>query len=221
MRGCGLIKENDNFKADVQPLKNLTRSSGTSTEKPAEAPVTKPPPKVTLPRVAAKIPSLGSCFYHPNLQAAFICGRCGRQICRTCAKPRGDMVLCPECDAKFPAPLPPAVVPPQRAVIGFIFSIVAGALILINALLLKTYFVELAQIFPWLLQFDTVLLTYLGVASALVIIIGAIILYTPTFEVIGALLVLIFSIITILIGGGFIAGLVSGLVGGVMAILKK
>ncbi|MEM2780259.1 MAG: hypothetical protein QW791_05245 [Candidatus Bathyarchaeia archaeon] len=216
-----MIKKNGNFKASDQSINSLTRSSGSSTEKPPETPVTKPPPKVTLPRVAAKIPSLGSCFYHPNLQAAFICARCGRQICRTCAKPRGDMVLCPECDAKFPAPLPPAVIPPRRAVIGFIFSIVAGALILINALLLETYFVDLAQIFPWLLQFDTTFLTYLGVTSAIVIIIGAIILYMPTFEVIGALLVLIFSIIAILVGGGFIAGLVSGLIGGIMAILKK
>lgn len=216
-----MIKKNDNFLAEGRSIKNLTRSSDTSTEKPSEAPATKPPPKVILPRVAAKIPALGSCFYHPNLQAAFLCARCGRQICRTCAKPRGDMVLCPECDAKFPAPLPPAAAPPQRAVIGFVFSIVAGALILINALLLETYLADLAQIFPWLLQFDVIFLTYLGVTSAIVIIIGAIILYMPTFEVIGALLVLIFSIIAILVGGGFIAGLVSGLVGGVMAILKK
>jgi hypothetical protein len=33
--------------------------------------------------------------------------------------------------------------------------------------------------------------------------------------------VLIFSLIAILVGGGFIAGMVSGIVGGIMAILKK
>jgi hypothetical protein len=216
-----LAKKIGEFKTNYKPMKNLTRSSDAPAEKPEEKPVTKPPPKVTLPRVAARIPALGSCYYHPNLQAAFICSRCGRPICRTCAKPRGDIVLCPECDAKFPAPPIPAAVPPHRAVLGFIFSIIAGALILINSLLLNTYLCDLAQIFPWLLQFDTVFLTYLGAISAIVIIIGAVILYTPTFEVIGAILVLIFSLIAILVGGGFIAGMVSGIVGGIMAILRK
>ncbi|MEM3507170.1 MAG: hypothetical protein QW589_00500 [Candidatus Bathyarchaeia archaeon] len=40
---------------------------------------------------------LGMCFYHSNLPAAYICSRCGRQICRSCAKPYFGLVFCAPC----------------------------------------------------------------------------------------------------------------------------
>jgi len=223
MRGRKLAKKPIShmpIKSIESKEKNSTQNSARAKES-GEKPTEKPVPKVTLPRVVTRIPPVGSCYYHPNLPATFTCGRCGRPICRTCAKPRGDMVFCPECDAKFPAPSAPSSLPPQRATMGFIFSLVAGALIFINGLLLTSYQADLSQLFPWLTNFETTFLMFLGVACGICVLLGAVIIYLPTFEVIGAILVLIFSLIAILVGGGFIVGVASGVVGGALAILKK
>ena len=53
----------------------------------------KPPPRI--------IPAVGMCYYHPNLPAAYICARCGRAICKYCAKFYGVLVFCPECFSKI------------------------------------------------------------------------------------------------------------------------
>jgi len=37
------------------------------------------------------------CYYHPNLPASMVCLRCGRRICSSCAKPYGQLSLCPTC----------------------------------------------------------------------------------------------------------------------------
>jgi hypothetical protein len=44
-----------------------------------------------------RVTPLGMCFYHPNLPAAYICSRCGRPICRDCAKPYFGLVFCAPC----------------------------------------------------------------------------------------------------------------------------
>lgn len=41
--------------------------------------------------------TVGSCFYHPELPAAYICVRCGRSICVSCTKPYGQLTICPQC----------------------------------------------------------------------------------------------------------------------------
>ncbi|MBS7659038.1 MAG: zinc ribbon domain-containing protein [Candidatus Bathyarchaeia archaeon] len=51
-----------------------------------------------LPRI---IPGVGMCYYHPNLPAAYICARCGRAICKYCAKIYGALVFCPECFSRI------------------------------------------------------------------------------------------------------------------------
>jgi hypothetical protein len=39
----------------------------------------------------------GMCAYHAELPAAFICNRCGKSICSTCAVRYGQVVFCPQC----------------------------------------------------------------------------------------------------------------------------
>jgi len=52
----------------------------------------------SMVRPVAPLPvAIGRCFYHPSLPAAYICARCGRAICRYCAKPYGSLVFCPQC----------------------------------------------------------------------------------------------------------------------------
>ena len=43
----------------------------------------------------------------------------------------------------------------------------------------------------------------------------------PGKEVIGGILVIIFSILSIVIGGGFIIGLILGIIGGILGLAKK
>jgi hypothetical protein len=39
----------------------------------------------------------GMCYYHPDLPAMYVCGRCNRPICINCGKPYGQLILCPQC----------------------------------------------------------------------------------------------------------------------------
>jgi DNA-directed RNA polymerase subunit RPC12/RpoP len=65
----------------------------------------KPPPRV--------IAGVGMCHYHPNLPARYICARCGRAICKYCAKPYGALVFCPECFSRIGFIQPAPVYPPS------------------------------------------------------------------------------------------------------------
>jgi len=213
------IEESDHDESEDEQPQSM---NSLPDEEVVSQPTTKPLPQVTLPKRLGSLRPIGSCFYHQNLQAVYTCSRCGRSICRTCSKPRGaDMVFCLECDAKFPSPTTQSALPVQRAVMGFVFSLVAGALIFVNSLLVKFYQGQLEQLFPWLSSFDPLFLMFLGVICGILVLFGAIITYYPTIEVMGASLVLIFSLLSVLIGGGFIVGVVSGVVGGALAISKK
>lgn len=41
--------------------------------------------------------TVGSCFYHPELPASYLCIRCGRSICVSCTKPYGQLAICSQC----------------------------------------------------------------------------------------------------------------------------
>jgi len=118
---------------------------------------------------------------------------------------------------------PPAVV--KKATAGFIISLIAGILILINALLVFALTsliggigasVGLPELGAAIALYGTV-----GLVFAIIVIVGAIMIYMPGREVIGGILVLIFSILSIIIGGGFILGLILGIIGGALGIAKK
>ncbi|MEM2567919.1 MAG: zinc ribbon domain-containing protein [Candidatus Bathyarchaeia archaeon] len=110
----------------------------TITLKPATPPaVTKPVPGVKVVKpitpgapittaAPMRIPSIGSCFYHPSLLAAYLCSRCGRPICRDCAKAHGDLIFCPQCYASS-VPQPVAAPPPS----GVNWTLVAVAVALV------------------------------------------------------------------------------------------
>ena len=85
-----------------------------------------------------RVPAPGMCYYHASLPAMYVCNRCGRPICRDCSKPYGDLTLCPQCYTQVPPPTPPPPIllppPPQptRPMWGFLLSLVAAILIIIN-----------------------------------------------------------------------------------------
>lgn len=77
---------------------------------PMQSPVaTKPVPVVrTITPLAQAAPrppmpapqpqmSVGSCYYHHELPASYICVRCGKQICVSCTRPYGQLAICSQC----------------------------------------------------------------------------------------------------------------------------
>jgi len=196
----------------------------------------KPPPRI--------IPAVGMCYYHPNLPAAYICARCGRAICKDCAKFYNGLVLCPQCYAlvagpeyvpppaapappppTYPAPPPPPTYPPARALWGFIISLIAGILIIINAaaLLSAGFYATLVGIFPWITWFGPFppwLLVVIGLILGIIACIGALLMILG-YGTIGSVVVFPAAIISLVLGGGFVAGFVLGIVGGIMGMLGR
>ena len=56
----------------------------------------------------------------------------------------------------------------------------------------------------------------IAIVFAVLIIIGAFFIYNPGTQVIGGVLVLIFSALSIIAGGGWLIGLILGIIGGVI-----
>ena len=53
-----------------------------------------PSPSGPIPR---QIQRIGTCFYHVELPASYVCSRCGRSICVSCSRQYGLLSFCPEC----------------------------------------------------------------------------------------------------------------------------
>jgi hypothetical protein len=118
----------------------------------------------------------------------------------------------------------------RRPIAGFILSLISGIFIILNAALLS-----LAHIFslslhlsirqpPWFwdrfLEASAWLLLTLAVYGAvcgLIILIGSYCLYRGR-NLLGGVLIILFSILSLPIGGGFILGFLLGVVGGALAL---
>jgi len=127
------------------------------------------------------------------------------------------------------ATAPPAEVKKERATAGFIISLIGGIIDAIVAM----FIIAAASVIGGLGDIaDLGVASGLGVAlatwgaigliMAILVIIGAILIYMPGKEVVGGILVLVFSIISLPFTlGGLIIGLILGIVGGALGIAKK
>jgi uncharacterized membrane protein YidH (DUF202 family) len=115
----------------------------------------------------------------------------------------------------------------KRAVIGFIISLLASLLILIQGI------VRLVRA-EWALDFgfreiprrifgETFLTTrgIFAVVFGIIVLLGAFLIYRPGKEMAGGILVIVFSAVSIIAGGGFLVGFVLGVIGGVLGLVKK
>jgi hypothetical protein len=112
----------------------------------------------------------------------------------------------------------------KKATAGFIVSLIAGILILVNAVMfvgLAEFVESLGGVLPFIVEDIFVTLAAIGAILAIIVIIGAILIYIPGKETIGGILVIIVSLISIVIGGGFIIGLILGIIGGILGLYKK
>ncbi len=193
----------------TKPVPTVKPVPGVKVIKPVTTPT-----RVTV--TPTRVPSIGTCFYHRNLPAAYICSRCGRAICRDCAQPYEDIVLCPQCYTV----VPPVAPKPLRPLVAFLTSLAGGILILANAMIIPWYQDDLTEIFSWMAALDSSTLIMIGMVSATLAILGALLIYQQGYENIGVTIVIVSSLLGILIGGGFLAGTVLGVVGAVLVLLR-
>ena len=62
-----------------------------------QTPSVSPMPAMSPTRISMRIPSMGTCAYHRELPAMYICGRCSRSICKSCARQYLNMTFCSQC----------------------------------------------------------------------------------------------------------------------------
>jgi len=117
----------------------------------------------------------------------------------------------------------------KRATAGFVLSLIGGIFILINGLLIALF--ATVAVIPLrmvgmhaisrLIALHVFMLIVVGLICGVLVVIGAVLIYVPGKEVLGGILVLIFSILSIVIGGGFLIGMILGIIGGALGIAKK
>jgi len=112
-----------------------------------------------------------------------------------------------------------------RASIGFVMTIIGGFLIVLGSValpLVSGFIWPGNNLPPWLQGFMPAWAAVaIGVLLGLFVILSSVLIYLPGFEVIGGILAIVFSILSILFLGGLVFGTMLGLLGGLMAILKK
>jgi len=136
----------------------------------------------------------------------------------------------PEGTAMFATPVPfasPRFQPnPPRALWAFILTLIAGILIILNAaaLLSSGFFVMWSGVFFWLPILDPsathALAFVIGAIVGLILVIGSILMLLG-YGTIGSIVVFPLAVLSLLIGGGFIAGFLLGVLGGILGMLGR
>ena len=178
------------------------------------------------------------CYYHPNLPANRVCSRCGRGTCVSCTQTYGDLIQCPNCfhTSEMNNPTPQALpaarskaqgrsdakpqTPHRRTIIALLS--VSGALIWFNSDLLlfwPAFYATWVGLFPWIAQLGT-LSFILGVILGLVVDMGAVV-YSLGLRVEAAFIVFPTAIISLAIGGGFLAGLIIAVLTGIFIMMNE
>ena len=111
---------------------------------------------------------------------------------------------------------------------GFKLSLIAGILILSNTTLLgaaMTWFLWIIPILPGSSANDPTMLyrlTAIGLICGILVLAGAFMLRrNPAHQKMWGIFIVIFSIPSVLTGGGFIIGFILGIIGGVQALSRK
>lgn len=116
----------------------------------------------------------------------------------------------------------------RRPTAGFVLSLIAGVFIVLNAALLSlahvfaffyfaihssTMWSKMFTLTPWLPLF----LSVFGALCGALVLLGSYYLYKGR-NTLGGVLVLVFSVLSLPIGGGFIIGFLLGVIGGALAL---
>ena len=114
----------------------------------------------------------------------------------------------------------------KRAMLGFAFSLSGAVLILLRGVVRIVWgdiitFTGSDEIRRRLLAGLALnILGGIAVVFAILILVGAYLVYNGM-EVAGGVIILIFSVLSIFVGSGWLIGLALGVIGGILALLKK
>ena len=114
----------------------------------------------------------------------------------------------------------------QKATLGIAFSIMGAVLIFLRGLIriiagdVITFVGSDEVRHRFLAGLALNLIGGVAVAFAILIIVGAYLIYSGA-EMTGGIIVIIFSVLSILVGSGWLIGLILGVIGGLLAIVKK
>jgi len=115
----------------------------------------------------------------------------------------------------------------KRATAGFILSLIAGTIDTIVALIIigfGSFLVGVESYFGFgqIVGFAVTTVGAIGLGLAILVIIGAILIYMPGYEIVGGILVLVFSLISwFFTRGELYIGLILGILGSLLGIAKK
>lgn len=114
----------------------------------------------------------------------------------------------------------------KKPTAAFALSLIGGIIILINGVLYTVAAAIVGGLIADLIPaFGAIAfaLTVLGLIFSIIVIVSAALMYTTSLSRVrvGSILVLIFSILSIIIGGGFIIGLILGVIGGALGLAWK
>ena len=113
-----------------------------------------------------------------------------------------------------------------RALWGFILSMIAGILVILNAaaLLSNSFYTLWTGVFFWIPVIDTSpshgLIFAIGAIIGLILVIGSILMLLG-YGTIGSIVVFPLAVLSLIIGGGFVAGFVLGVLGGILGMLGR
>jgi hypothetical protein len=151
------------------------------------------------------------------------CRNCGRLMplhavyCPYCGRPQVIM-------ARKPKVRPVMLLPrlSGRNLIAFALSLVSGILVLLNsvALLRPIFYGPLSSVFWWLPILGVGKAFALGIIIGVTLILGSIIM-AFTSGVLADIIIFPFAVFSLIVGGGFIAGMILGIVGGILGALRR
>jgi len=148
--------------------------------------------------------------------------------CRTCGRIMPVYsVYCPYCGRpQAGLQSPPSGVQgrrtERRAGAGFFMSLLSGILVLLNAgiLLVPRFYAIWSSVFWWLPNIGPSYGFAIGLVIGLVLVFGSIIMLLGN-GAIADVLIFPFAVFSLIIGGGLVAGMVLGIVGGIFGALKN
>jgi len=123
--------------------------------------------------------------------------------------------------------MPPAPPAPKRAIAGFVISLVAALIILAEGIVRifrgeAIAFLGSDELRRRVLSGLRVeFIGTLAIIFAVLILLGAYFVYHPGKETAGGIIVLVFAVLSIITGGGWLAGFILGIIGGISGLLKK
>jgi hypothetical protein len=114
----------------------------------------------------------------------------------------------------------------ERALLGFTFSLAGALLILLRGIVriavgdIITFAGSDVIRHRFLAGIALNILGGIAVLFAVLILVGAYLIYSGM-ETTGGVIVLIFALLSIFVGSGWLIGLILGVIGGILALLKK